>query len=108
MRAGQVTNRSGDQFKPSAIRSYDRVMRLRVLPKLGHLRLREITTQDVQRFIDGLVTAKLAPATIDSTLTALRALYRRAASRGDVKANPTLRIEKPAVRPTRKQVVSPT
>ena len=74
MRAGHITNRSGDPFKPSAIRAYADNFRLRVLPELGHLRLREVTTRDVQRLIDKLVRDDLAPGTIDATLTPLRSL----------------------------------
>ena len=54
-----------------------------------------------------LVKDKCAPATIDSALTPLRALYRRAVARGDVTANPTLRIEKPAVRCKVRVVATP-
>jgi integrase len=55
-------------------------------------------TADVQALVDHLIERKCAPATIDSALTPLRALYRRAVARGEVTSNPTLRIEKPAVR----------
>lgn len=41
-RAGIVRNRSGEQYKPSAIRGYERNLRRRVLPALGHERLREV------------------------------------------------------------------
>lgn len=107
LRAGHIPNRSGDPYKPSAIRAYEQNLRLRVLPELGRLRLAEVTTRDVQRVVDGLVRAGLAPATIDSALTPLRALYRRALARGDVKINPTVGIEKPAVRCGDRRVVPP-
>ena len=107
LRAGHVRNRSGDPYKPSAIRGYEHCLRKRVLPVLGAYRLREIRPQDVQAFVDGLVKASIAPATIDAALTPLRALYRRAAARGDVTINPTLRIEKPAVRCKVRIVASP-
>lgn len=106
-RAGQVTNRSGDPFKPAAIRAYEQNLRLRVLPVLGDYRIREIEPRDVQRMVDGLVAARLAPATIDSALTPLRAFYRRAVARGDVRHNPTLRIEKPGVRSKLKEIAAP-
>jgi integrase len=107
LRAGHVRNRSGDPYKPSAIRGYEHTLRKRVLPVLGHHRLSEIRPQDVQGFIDGLVKAEIAPATIDAALTPLRALYRRAVARGQVTINPTLRIEKPAVRCKVRVVASP-
>jgi integrase len=90
VRAGHITNRSGDPYKPSAIRSYEQNLRLRVVPELGHLRVRDITTRDVQRLVDGLVRDGVAPATIDTALTPLRSLYRRAVARGE--ANPTRRM----------------
>jgi integrase len=62
----------------------------------------------VQILIDGLIKKDLAPATIDAALTPLKAMYRRAAGRGDVRVNPTIGIEKPAVRTKQKNVVAPT
>jgi integrase len=106
--AGQIRNRSGDPYKPSALRGYRDTLRLRVLPKLGHLRLREIRTKDVQALVDDLVAAGSAAATIDSTLTPLRALYRRALVRGEVNHNPTSGILKPAVRPKQRRAVAPS
>jgi integrase len=108
LRAGQITNRSGDPYKPAAIRDYERNLRLRATPVLGHLRLAEVTTRDVQRLVDGLVKAKLAPATIDAAVTPLKALYRRAEARGEVRSNPTRGLEKPAVRCKPKRIVAPS
>jgi integrase len=107
LREGHVRNRSGDRYKPSAIRGYEHCLRHRVLPQIGHMRLEEIRPQDVQRLVDRLVEDKCAAATIDSALTPLRALYRRAVARGEVTHNPTLRIEKPAVRCKVRIVASP-
>jgi hypothetical protein len=53
LRAGHILNRSGDPYKPAAIRNYDRDLRLHVLPVLGHLRLSELTVKDVQRGLTG-------------------------------------------------------
>ena len=99
LRAGTITNRSGDPYKPVAVRDYERLLRTKVLPVLGHLRLNEVQTRDVQKLIDGLVEGGAAPATVDAAVTPLRALYRRSVARGDARANPTVGIEKPSVRP---------
>jgi integrase len=107
LRAGHIPNRSGDPYKPSAIRGYEHTLRRRVLPVLGAYRLDKIRPRDVQRFVDGLVKADTPPATIDAALTPLRALYRRAVARGEVTINPTLRLEKPAVRCKVRIVASP-
>ena len=107
LRAGHISNRSGDLYKPAAIRDYERNLRVRAKPVLGHLRLSEVTTRDVQGLVDGLVKKNLAPATIDAAVTPLKAMYRRAVGRGEVRVNPTLGIEKPAVRTKIKSIVAP-
>jgi hypothetical protein len=42
-KAGIVRTRSGETYKPSAIRAYEQVLRARVLPTVGHLRLSSLT-----------------------------------------------------------------
>jgi integrase len=109
LQQGVEQTRSGDPFKPGTIRDYERCIRsYGVRDALGHHRVREVRTADVQRWIDRLVTdGKLAPATIDTALTPLRAFYRRALVRGEAGVNPTLGIMKPAVRCKVRRVVSP-
>jgi site-specific recombinase XerC len=99
--------RSGDPYKPVVIRDYDRIMRVRLFPALGHLRLTGVRAKDVQAFVDRLVADGVASATVDSAVTPLRAFYRRAVARGDAQVNPTVGIEKPAVRCGTRTVVSP-
>jgi hypothetical protein len=96
-RAGIVRNRSGERYKPSAIRHYEKSLRLRVLDELGHERLREITLPRLQRFVDRLAADGLAPATITATVTPLRAIYRRARQLGEVQTNPTSGLSVPAL-----------
>jgi integrase len=50
---GTMRNRSGDVYKPSALRSYEQAMRLRVLPLLGSARLADIRRLDVQALVIG-------------------------------------------------------
>ena len=54
-RKGTVRNRSGDRYKPSALRGYERSLRLRVIPALGHARLADVTRGDVQALVDKLL-----------------------------------------------------
>ena len=96
-RAGIVRNRSGDPYKPSAIRGYEQNLRKRVLPELGHERLREITLPQLQRLVDRLAGDGLAAATITTTITPLRAIYRRARQLGEVQTNPVSGISVPSV-----------
>jgi len=96
-RTGVARNRSGERYKPSAIRSYEQVMRTRVRPELGNERLREITLPQLQRFVDRLAGDGHAAATITATITPLRAIYRRARQLGEVHTNPVSGIAVPSV-----------
>jgi integrase len=96
-RAGIVRNRSGERYKPSAIRGYEQALRLHVLDELGHERLREITLPRLQRFVDKLAADGLAAATITTCVTPLRAIYRRARQLEEVHANPTSGVSVPSV-----------
>jgi len=106
-RAGAVTNRSGDPYKPSALRSYEQAMRLRVLPEFGSVRLSELHRPDLQEFADSLLAAGLNPSTIQVTLLPLRAMFRRALSRGELAANPCNGLQLPAVRGRRERYATP-
>jgi integrase len=107
-RAGQVRNRSGDPYKPSAIRAYEQNLRLRVRPRFGERRIGQIKRVELQRFVDELVAAGHSPSTVQTTLLPLQAIYRRALARGDVEANPTRGLEMPAVRRQPKFIPSPS
>jgi integrase len=106
-RAGTVTNRSGDPYKPSALRSYERGMRLRVLPEFGATRLADLRRPDLQEFADGLSGA-LSPSAIKVTLLPVRAVLRRAVGRGEVAVNPCDGLELAAVRGGRERIAPPT
>ncbi len=106
-RAGLIRNRSGDPYKPATIRGYDQGLRLRVLPELGSMRLSEITRNDLQDLVDGLLAAGLDASTIGVTLLPVRAIYKRAIARGDVAVNPTSDLEMPAVRGGRDRISTP-
>ncbi len=54
MKSGHIRNRSGDQYKPSVIRSYRGSLRRYVLPRLGHVRLSDLTRNQVQDLADWL------------------------------------------------------
>jgi hypothetical protein len=59
---GRIRNRSGNRYKPSALRSYERALRLRVLPVLGGYRIGEIRRRDVQDLVEDLTAEGLSPA----------------------------------------------
>lgn len=107
-KAGTITNRSGDPYKPATLRSYERAMRLRILPEFGDVRQTELQRPDLQEFADGLLSEGLDPSTIKVTFLPLRAILRRAVSRGEVAANVCDGLELAAVRGRRDRVASPT
>ena len=106
-KTGTVRTRSGDPFKPSALRGYQQVMAKRVLPDLGGVRLSEVTRLDLQDLAEQWLSQGLDPSTVRATLVPARALYRRALSRGDVALNPTSGLELPAARGRRDRIATP-
>jgi integrase len=105
--AGVIRTRSGDRYKPSALRAYKQALHHRVLPTLGQKRLTAISTNMLQDLADRLTAAGLSPSSIRNTILPLRAIYRRAHNRGDVALNPTVRLSLPAVRGSRERVARP-
>jgi len=105
--AGIVRTRSGDRYKPSALRAYEQALRTKLLPRLGHRRLSAITSAAIQDVVDRLVADGHSPSTVRNAVLPLRAIYRRALSRSEVFANPTVGLSLPAVRGRRERVARP-
>jgi integrase len=104
---GRIRTRSGGVYKPSAIRSYERAMKLRVLPDLGGRRLADIHRRDLQDLTEKLIGEGLSPSTIRNTIDPVRAIFRRAVRREDVAVNPTSDLEVPHDRGRRERVATP-
>jgi integrase len=81
-------------------------MEARVLPFLEGWRLSELELRDVQELADQLLAHGHDPSTIRNTFMGLRALYRRAVSRGEVALNPTAGLQLPAVRGRRDRIAT--
>jgi len=88
--------RSGDRYKPSALRGYEQALRLRVLPELGGKRLREITRADLQKFVGKISGNGRKPSTVRNTLLPVRVIFRDALAEGEVHDNPTADLRLPA------------
>jgi integrase len=104
---GIVLTRSGDPYKPSAIRSNRSALRLYALDDLGGAKLSAISRRDVQDLADRLRADGLDPSTIRNAIMPLRAIYRRAIEEGVVAVNPTANLRLPAVRGRRDRIASP-
>jgi hypothetical protein len=85
--AGVIRNRSGDPYKPSALRSYEQALQGKVLPALGHLKLSSISRNAVQDLVDELSAAGLSPSTTRNAILPLRAIYRHLIQRSEVFVN---------------------
>jgi integrase len=106
-KSGAIRTRSGDAYKPSAVRGYEQALRARVLQELGGAKLSAVTRADVQRLVERLHAVGLDPSTIRNAVMPLRVIYRRAVKLGDVAVNPTAGLDLPAVRGTRDRIASP-
>jgi len=71
------------------------------------LKLSEVSRVTLQDLVDRLLADGLDASTIRNTLMPLRAIYRRAVSRGEVALNPTAGLSLPAVRGRRDRIASP-
>jgi integrase len=108
MRSGVVRTRSGEPYKPSVVREYERSLRLHVLPTLGGAQLSRIQRRDVQRLADDLFAAGADPSTVRNALKPLQVIYRRAIEDGDLAVNPCERLRLPAARGRRERIAAPS
>ncbi len=106
-RQGVIRTRSGDPYKPSAIRSYGASLRLRVLPAFGDEPLEDIRRADLQELVERLMRKGVAANTIEATFTPLRAIFRRELHRDRLKVNPTTGLELPKASTRRDRIASP-
>jgi len=86
--AGQVVNRSGRPYMPSALRDVRGILEYHVVPELGAARLHDVRRADVQRLVDRLGVEHLSESRIRSVVSALRALYGYAIDEGLAEFNP--------------------
>ncbi|MCA1702400.1 MAG: site-specific integrase, partial [Actinobacteria bacterium] len=105
---GAIRTRSGERYKPSVVREYERSLRLHVLPALGGARLSKIQRRDVQRVSDEMLASGADPSTIRNALKPLQVIYRRAIEDGDLAVNPCERLRLPAARGRRERIAAPS
>jgi hypothetical protein len=102
---GVVRTSKGEQYKPAALRAYERALRLRVLPRYGHEPLADLKRPDFQQLVDELLAEGAAPATIATTVAAVSCAFRHEVGRERLKLNPVQGLSLPAVRNGRDHVV---
>ena len=108
-RSGLIRPRSGAPYKPAAVRHYERGLRLRALPELGHRRLSDVDREDLQKYVDKMLAEGKSAAVIEATINPLRAIYRHAmrSPSSGVAVNPTVGLELPAKRGRRERIAPP-
>jgi integrase len=106
-RDGSIRRKDGRPYAPSTVRSYESNLRLRLLPELGHMRLTEITRQDVIRLVRELTAEGLAPVTIDCALNPLRAIAQAHLDDGTLAVNPTANVKLPRADRGRQRIADP-
>jgi integrase len=107
MRAGIVRNRSGERYKPSVIRGYERDIANHLMPAFGSAKPVDIRGGDVQRLVSRLERDGKAASTIRNILMPLRVLYRRLLRLEELTLSPMDHLELPAVRGKRLRIAPP-
>jgi integrase len=105
--SGATRTKTGERYKPSVVREYERSLRLHVLPALGGGKLSKIQRRDVQRLVDDLLASSTDPSTIRNALKPLQVIYRRAIEDGDLALNACEGVRLPAARGSRERIASP-
>ncbi len=106
-RAGVIRTRSGDPYKPGAIRGYKLSFESQIIPRFGALRISELARPEIQDMVDELLAKDKSPSTVRNAVMPLRALYRRLVSRNEVLINPTVGLTLPAIRDRRERIARP-
>jgi excisionase family DNA binding protein len=73
----------------------------RLLPHLGHVPLRQLTTERIQRALADLLAAGVPPATVRKALTLLQGMLERAVQWGRIANNSARYVRKPPNPPKR-------
>jgi integrase len=103
-----VRARGGRRYKPATVRAYEAALRLRAYPSLGGEPLDEISRADVQELVDELAADGLASPTVETTINAVRAIYRHEIGRDRLKHNPTRNVVLASSGVRRERFATPT
>jgi integrase len=106
-RRGVIRARGGRVYKPATIREYERALRRRANPALGNEPLDQISRDDLQELVDVLAAEGLAATTIETTINAVRAIYRHEIGRDRIRRNPTRDVTLPSGGNRRERFATP-
>jgi integrase len=86
---------SRSRLKPGTLAQYENLYASRVLPTFGAKRIAAITSQEVEKWVAGLVAAGLAPNTVHNHYVALNKVFRYAERHRLIGHNPCGAVELP-------------
>lgn len=81
---------------PSTVKRYSAFLKKDILPKLGHLTLKEANAGHIQKYGDERLKT-VAPATARQELMFLSGMFREAIKRDMLDRNPVARVDKPSI-----------
>jgi integrase len=95
-------NHAGRRLSRHTLNGYSQVWNRNLLPRVGHLELRELTTPTVQTLREALEADGLGPATVRESLAVLQSICAHAVRKGELTINPVSAVRKP---PAKRSVV---
>lgn len=102
MEEGTIRPKGRERYKPNAIRSYERALRVHIAPTgVGRVKVVDVRRRDLQALVDELLGTGLSTGTVSNVLNPIQAFYRRAIDRDELVYNPSERIDLPSGRSTR-------
>jgi integrase len=110
-RAGEILNRSGRRYKPSALRTIEQDLRVRLIPALGPYPMSDIEKADLQHLVGAWLGEGLSASKIHGAVTAARVLWRDfdliTGKDNLLSTDPTRDLRLPAVTSKRDRIATP-
>jgi integrase len=108
--AGEILNRSGRRYKPSALRTIEQDLRLRLVPELGTHAMSDIAKADLQRRVGAWLAQGLSASKVHGTVNAARVLWRDfdliTGADNPLITDPTSKLRLPAVTGRRDRIAT--
>ena len=98
-------NHAGQRLSRHTLTAYSQVWNRHLLPCVGHLELRQLTTPTVQTLREALEADGVGPATVRKSLAVLQSICAHAVRKGELTINPVSAVRKPAAK--RATVIDP-
>lgn len=94
-------------LKPNSISYYKTIVNRHLIPGLGHIQLRKLKFQDIEKFMTGKLRAGLSPRTVNTFLQALGVMLKDAQKRGLIASNPATQVDRVKENPQPWRILSP-